>query len=188
VVTPEVHARVLREIVQPTIAGMAKDGMPFTGFLYAGLMIDRAGAPRTVEFNCRLGDPETQPILLRLKSDLLDLLEHAVDGTLDRARAEWDRRAALGVVLAARGYPDDPARGDPIEGLPAASADVKVFHAGTTLKDGRLLTAGGRVLCVTALGDALRMARSRAYEAVAPIRFSGMQLRRDIGHRGLKKS
>jgi len=188
VVTPEVHARVMREIVQPTIAGMAKDGMPFTGFLYAGLMIDRAGAPRTVEFNCRLGDPETQPILLRLKSDLLDLLEHAVDGTLDRARAEWDRRAALGVVLAARGYPDEPAKGDAIEGLPAATADCKVFHAGTALTDGRLLTAGGRVLCVTALGDALRMARSRAYEAVAPIRFSGMQLRRDIGHRGLKKS
>jgi len=188
VVTPEVHARVMREIIQPAIAGMAKDGTPFTGFLYAGLMIDRTGAPRTVEFNCRLGDPETQPIILRLKSDLVDLLEHAVEGTLDRARAEWDRRAALGVVLAARGYPDDPARGDRIEGLPPATPDCRVFHAGTKLEGRSLVTSGGRVLCVTALGDALRMARSRAYEALAPIRFEGMQFRKDIGHRGLKKA
>jgi len=188
VVTPEVHARVMREIIQPTIQGMAKDGMPFRGFLYAGLMIDRAGNPRTVEFNCRLGDPETQPIILRLKSDLLELLEHGTDGTLGQARAEWDRRAALGVVVAAKGYPEDPAKGDPIEGIPRDAADAKVFHAGTRLADGKLVTAGGRVLCVTALGDALRIARSRAYEALAPIRFAGMQYRTDIGHRALKRS
>ncbi len=187
VVTPEVHARVMREIIQPAISGMAKDGVPFTGFLYAGLMIDATGAPRTVEFNCRLGDPETQPIMLRLKSDLVDLLEHAVEGTLGEARAQWDRRAALGVVLAAPGYPDDPRKGARIDGLPQATADCRVFHAGTKLEGGQLVTAGGRVLCVTALGEALRIARSRAYEAIASIRFDGMQYRKDIGHRALKK-
>jgi phosphoribosylamine--glycine ligase len=187
VVTPEVHARVMREIIQPAIAGMAKDGIPYTGFLYAGLMIDRAGAPRTVEFNCRLGDPETQPIIMRLKSDLLDLLEHATEGTLDRADAQWDRRAALGVVLAARGYPDDPAKGDRIDGLPPPAEDCRVFHAGTKLEGKSVVTAGGRVLCVTALGDAVRIARSRAYDALASIRFAGMQLRKDIGHRALKR-
>jgi phosphoribosylamine--glycine ligase len=187
VVTPEVHARVMRDIILPTIEGMAKDGTPFTGFLYAGLMIDRAGIPRTVEFNCRLGDPETQPILLRLKSDLLELLEHATAGTLDKAEAQWDRRAALGVVMAAHGYPDDPRQGDAIQGLPVAQADLKVFHAGTREQGGRILTAGGRVLCVTALGDAVRIARSRAYEGLSSIRFDGMQFRKDIGHRALKK-
>lgn len=187
VVSPEVHARVMREIIQPAIAGMAKEGTPYTGFLYAGLMIDRAGNPAALEFNCRLGDPETQPILLRLKSDLLALLERAREGALERAEADWDRCAALGVVLAAAGYPEEPRKGDPIEGLPAARADCRVFHAGTRLDDGRLLTDGGRVLCVTALGDSLKVARSRAYEAAASIRFAGMQYRSDIGRRGLRK-
>jgi phosphoribosylamine--glycine ligase len=166
---------------------MAKDGIPYVGFLYAGLMIDAAGNPRTLEFNCRLGDPETQPILLRLKSDLLELIEHALAGALDRASADWDRRAALGVVLAAAGYPDEPRKGDAIDGLPKPAEDCRVFQAGTRLESGRLLTSGGRVLCVTALGDSIRMARSRAYEVVDRIRFDGMQYRRDIGHRALSK-
>jgi len=187
VVTPQVHARVMREIIQPAVAGMAKDGTPYTGFLYAGLMIDAAGRAKTLEFNCRLGDPETQPILLRLKSDLLDLLDAAVEGSLGEAEAEWDRRAALGVVLAAHGYPEAPRTGDRIEGLPAATPECRVFHAGTRQSEGQLVTSGGRVLCVTALGDNLRAARSRAYEAVERIRFDGMQYRRDIGHRALKK-
>ena len=187
VVTPEVHARVMREIIGPAVQGMAREGTPYTGFLYAGLMIDRSGNPRTLEFNCRLGDPETQPIILRLKSDLLDLVDHAIDGTLDRAEAKWDRRAALGVVLAAAGYPGEPRRGDAIAGLPKASADCRVFHAGTHLEGKRVLTNGGRVLCVTALGDSIKMARSRAYQAVDAIGFDGMQYRKDIGHRALKK-
>ena len=187
VVTPEVHSRVMREIIHPAIAGMAQDGVPYTGFLYAGLMIDQAGNPKTLEFNCRLGDPETQPILLRLKSDLLDLLDRALAGALQSAEAEWDRRCALGVVLAAQGYPDEPRKGDRIEGLPRPSGDCRVFHAGTRPEGKEVLTHGGRVLCVTALGDALRMARTRAYEAVEQIRFEGMQYRKDIGHRGLKK-
>jgi phosphoribosylamine--glycine ligase len=187
VVTPEVHARVMREIIQPAIAGMAKEGVPFVGFLYAGLMIDQAGNPKTLEFNCRLGDPETQPIVLRLKSDLLDLLEHALEGTLNDASAQWDRRPALGVVMAAPGYPEAPRTGDPIEGLPAATGDCRVFHAGTRLEGKGIVTNGGRVLCVTALGDSLRIARSRAYEAMASIRFPGMQFRHDIGYRALKR-
>jgi len=187
VVTPEVHARVMREVIQPAIAGMAKDGSPYTGFLYAGLMIDGAGKAKTLEFNCRLGDPETQPILLRLKSDLLGLLDAAVDGKLGQAEAEWDRRAALGVVLAAHGYPEAPRTGDRIEGVPAPEGDCRVFHAGTRLDGAALVTNGGRVLCVTALGDNLRAARSRAYDAVERIRFEGMQYRTDIGHRALKK-
>jgi phosphoribosylamine--glycine ligase len=186
VVTPGLHARVMREIIQPAIAGMAQDGTPYTGFLYAGLMIDRAGNPRTLEFNCRLGDPETQPIMLRLKSDLLALVEHALAGSLDRAAADWDRRSALGVVLAAGGYPDEPRKGDEITVLPAATEDCRVFHAGTRLDGERLVTNGGRVLCVTALGDSLKMARTRAYEVADAIRFDGMQLRRDIGHRALR--
>ena len=186
VVTPQLHARVMREIIQPAIAGMAKDGTPYTGFLYAGLMIDKAGNPKTLEFNCRLGDPETQPIMLRLKSDLLELVEHAIDGTLNRAAADWDRRSALGVVLAAAGYPDDPRKGDEISGLPKATEDCRVFHAGTRKDGKRILTNGGRVLCVTALGDSLKMARTRAYEAVDAIRFDGMQYRKDIGHRALR--
>ncbi|MCX8115194.1 MAG: phosphoribosylamine--glycine ligase, partial [Burkholderiaceae bacterium] len=186
VVTPELHARVLREIIQPTIDGMAADGTVYTGFLYAGLMIGRDGRPRTLEFNCRMGDPETQPIVMRMKSDLLGLLEHALAGTLDRAEVEWDRRNALGVVIAAAGYPDEPRKGDPIERLPADTDDCVVFHAGTQLRDGKLVTSGGRVLCVTALGDSLHLAQKRAYEAVAQVHFEGMQFRRDIGHRALK--
>jgi phosphoribosylamine--glycine ligase len=187
VVTPKVHARVMREIIQPAIAGMAQDGTPYAGFLYAGLMIDAAGNPKTLEFNCRLGDPEAQPILMRLKSDLLELLERALDGKLHDAEAEWDRRCALGVVLAAKGYPDEPVKGDRISGLPKATQDCRVFHAGTRLEGKQFVTNGGRVLCVTALGDSVRMARARAYEALEPIRFEGMQYRKDIGHRALKK-
>jgi phosphoribosylamine--glycine ligase len=166
---------------------MAKDGTSYTGFLYAGLMIDKAGNPKTLEFNCRLGDPEAQPILMRLKSDLLDLFDAALDGKLANARADWDRRCALGVVLAAHGYPDEPRKGDRIEGLPKSAADRRVFHAGTRAEDQRIVTNGGRVLCVTALGNNLRAARSRAYEAVEAIRFDGVQFRKDIGHRALRK-
>jgi len=187
VVTPQLHARVMREIIQPAIAGMAQDGTPYTGFLYAGLMIDEAGNPKTLEFNCRLGDPETQPIMLRLKSDLLALVEHALEGTLDRATADWDRRPALGVVLAAAGYPEEPRKGDEIGGLPKPTDECRVFHAGTKREGRRVLTNGGRVLCVTALGDSLKVARTRAYEAAGSIRFEGMQFRKDIGHRALKK-
>jgi phosphoribosylamine--glycine ligase len=188
VVTPAVHARVMREIILPTVNGMAKDGVPFTGFLYAGLMIDKDGNPRTIEFNCRLGDPEAEPIILRLKSDLLELIERGIDGGLDRANPEWDRRAALGVVLAAHGYPDDPRKADRISGLPKPEADCHVFHAGTRLEDKTAVTNGGRVLCVTALGDSVKMARTRAYDAVDRIRFDGMQYRKDIGYRALKRS
>ena len=191
VVTPNVHARVIQEIVLPTIEGMAAEGRPFSGFLYAGLMIDAAGNPKTLEFNCRLGDPETQPILMRLKSDLFELLMQATAHDPARPLADtelhWDRRVALGVVMAAAGYPAEPKRGDLITGLPAASEDVKVFHAGTELRDGRPVTAGGRVLCVTALGDSTRVAQQRAYEALRGISFSGAQYRRDIGQRALKR-
>jgi len=187
VVTPEVHARAMREIILPTLKGMEKEGTPYTGFLYAGLMIDAQGAPRVVEFNCRMGDPETQPIMMRLKSDFLDLLEHAVDGTLDRAEAEWDRRASLGVVLAAAGYPDTPRKGDAITGLPKGMDDCHVFHAGTAEQDGAVVTAGGRVLCVTALGENVKLAAERAYEVAAGISFEGMQYRRDIGHRAIHR-
>jgi phosphoribosylamine--glycine ligase len=185
VVTPAVHARIMREIILPTVQGMAADGMPYTGFLYAGVMIDASGAPWTLEFNCRLGDPEAQPIMLRLKSDLVDPLEHAIDGRLDGSEVEWDRRAALGVVLAAAGYPGNPRKGDAIAGLGPAPPDCKVFHAGTALGPNGPVTAGGRVLCVTALGETLRQARRTAYEAVAGIHFDGMQYRRDIGNRAL---
>jgi len=185
VVTPALHARVVREIVTPTIRGMAKDGVPYSGFLYAGLMIDATGNPRVLEFNCRLGDPETQPILVRLKSDLLELLDRAVDGKLDTAEVQWDRRTALGVVMAAANYPDTPRKGDAITGLPPAGTDYHVFHAGTALRDGKVLTSGGRVLCVTALGDSVRMAQKRAYEVIEGIRFDGMQYRRDIGFRAI---
>jgi phosphoribosylamine--glycine ligase len=188
VVTPKVHARVMREIILPTIQGMAQDGTPYVGFLYAGLMIDKNGTPKTLEFNCRLGDPETQPIILRLKSDLLDLIEGALDGTLDRVEAQWDRRAALGVVVAAAGYPDEPRKGDVITGLPKPDSDCRVFHAGTRLDGKNVVTNGGRVLCVTAMGDSVKMARTRAYDALEGIRFDGMQYRKDIAHRALKKS
>ena len=186
VVTPNVHARVMQDIILPTVAGMAKDGAPYTGFLYAGLMIDEQGRPRTVEFNCRLGDPEAQVILMRLKSDLFDLLMHATEGTLDQVALQWDRRVALGVVMAAHGYPATPRSGDAITGLPAGSAELQVFHAGTTLEDGRLLTSGGRVLCVTALGESVRLAQQQALLAVRGIRFDGAQWRNDIGHRAIK--
>jgi phosphoribosylamine--glycine ligase len=185
VVTPAVHARIMREIILPTVQGMADEGALYTGFLYAGVMIDAAGNPRTLEFNCRLGDPETQPMMLRLKSDLVELLVHATNGALDRIDAEWDRRAALGVVLATAGYPDSPRKGDPITGLDALPEDCKVFHAGTALADGRPVTAGGRVLCVTALGETVRQAQRAAYAAVAGIHFDGMQYRKDIGNRAL---
>ena len=187
VVTPELHARVIREVIQPVLSGMAEEGHPYGGFLYAGLMIDGSGNPRVLEFNCRLGDPETQPILLRLKSDLFELIERAVDGKLDRTTAEWDRRPALGVVLAAAGYPDAPKKDDVITGLPKATEECRVFHAGTALKDGSIVTSGGRVLCVTALGDNIKMAQRHAYEVVNGIRFDGMQYRRDIGHRAEKR-
>jgi phosphoribosylamine--glycine ligase len=187
VVTPTVHARVLREIILPTVQGMAADGIEYTGFLYAGLMIDAKGKPRTLEFNCRMGDPETQPIMMRLKSDLLDLLEHAVDGALDEVEAEWDRRTALGVVMAAAGYPEAPRTGDPVISLPADADDCVVFHAGTQLVDGQLVTSGGRVLAVTALGDSVRAAQRRAYDGVAQVRFAGQQYRTDIGHRAINR-
>ena len=187
VVTPEVHARTMREVIMPTLRGMAAEGAPFTGFLYAGLMIDEAGGPRVVEFNARMGDPETQPIMMRLKSDFLTLVEHAIDGTLDQIEADWDRRAALGVVMAAAGYPEAPTKGDEITGLPNAADDARVFHAGTAEVDGKVLTNGGRVLCVTALGDTVKIAQHRAYRMLEPIRFKGMQYRRDIGYRAINR-
>jgi len=188
VVTPEVHARVMREVIMPTLNGMAADGIPYSGFLYAGLMIDREGRPRVVEFNCRMGDPETQPIMMRLKTDLVELLEAAIAGKLDTAEAEWDRRFALGVVMAAAGYPDSPRKGDLITGLPETeSDDVHVFHAGTTEIDGQIFTNGGRVLCVTALGDNVKTAQKLAYTTADRIEFSGKQYRRDIGFRAIKR-
>ncbi|MBE2245375.1 MAG: phosphoribosylamine--glycine ligase [Burkholderiaceae bacterium] len=186
VVTPNVHAKAMHEIILPTVAGMARDGMPFTGFLYAGLMIDAKGAVRTLEFNARLGDPEAQPILMRLKSDLFDVLMHATDATLGGVELQWDRRTALGVVMAAAGYPQAPRTGDAIDGLPADSEELMVFHAGTVQRDGKTLTAGGRVLCVTALGDSVKLAQQRAYDALAGIHFDGAQHRRDIGQRAIK--
>jgi phosphoribosylamine---glycine ligase len=187
IVTPNVHAKVMKEIIHPTIAGMAAEGIVFTGFLYAGLMIDAQGQPRTVEFNCRMGDPETQPILMRLKTDLFDVLMSATDGTLNEVDLQWDRRVALGVVMAAHGYPLDPRKGDAIGGLPAEASDAMVFHAGTVLKDGQAVTSGGRVLCVTVLADSVKLAQQRAYEALQPIQYSGMQFRRDIGFRAIKR-
>ena len=187
VVTPNVHAKAMQEIILPTLAGMAKDGIPFTGFLYAGLMIDAQGNPKTLEFNCRMGDPETQPIMMRLKSDLFDVFMHATEQTLDQVELQWDRRFALGVVVAAGGYPLDPRKGDVVTGLPDEAPDAVVFHAGTAHKDGQTVTSGGRVLCVTALGDSAKMAQSRAYEMLDGIQFEGMQFRRDIGWRAIKK-
>jgi phosphoribosylamine---glycine ligase len=184
VVTPEVHARVMQKIILPTLAGMAQDGITYTGFLYAGLMIDAQGEPRTVEFNCRLGDPETQPILMRLKSNLFDVLMHATGGTLNQVKLDWDPRVALGVVMAASGYPLAPRKGDAIKGLPADGADAVVFHAGTQAPGP--VTAGGRVLCVTALGDSVQQAQQRAYDTLRGIHFDGAQYRRDIGHRAIK--
>ncbi len=185
IVTPALHARIVREIVTPTVRGLARDGISYSGFLYAGLMIDGAGNPKVLEFNCRLGDPESQPILMRLKSDLFELIDAAVTGRLDRVEAEWDRRAALGVVLAAANYPETPRKGDAIADLPPDGEDHHIFHAGTALRDGQLVTDGGRVLCVTALGDSIKLAQRRAYEIASAIRFEGVQYRRDIGFRAI---
>ena len=186
VVTPNVHAKAMQEIILPTVAGMAKDGIPFTCFLYAGLMIDKQGRPKTLEFNTRMGDPETQPLLMRLKSDLIEVLLCATDGTLDKVELEWDRRVALGVVMAAAGYPATPRKGDVITGLPVDTDDAVVFHAGTALEDGTLRVSGGRVLCVTVLGDSTKLAQQRAYQALAGIQIAGVLYRRDIGHRAIK--
>jgi phosphoribosylamine--glycine ligase len=186
VVTPELHGRVMREVILPTIQGMAKDGIQFTGFLYAGLMISAQG-PKVLEFNCRMGDPETQPIMMRVKSDLLEVFEHGVAGTLDKANIDWDRRTALGVVMAAHNYPDTPRSGDPIHGLPPEQPDAMVFHAGTRLENGVAKTSGGRVLCVTALGDSVKLAQQRAYDVMQSIHFDGMQCRRDIGWRAIAR-
>ncbi|ABD69801.1 phosphoribosylamine--glycine ligase [Rhodoferax ferrireducens T118] len=190
VVTPDVHARTMREIILPTIRGMEKDGIPYTGFLYAGLMINAEGHPKTLEFNCRMGDPETQPILLRLKSDLVEVMLAATEpgphGKLDQIELQWDRRTALGVVLAAQGYPLQPRKGDVITGLPKETEDAVVFHAGTAMQGDDVVTAGGRVLCVTVLADNVRQAQARAYEVALGIHFEGMQYRKDIGHRAVK--
>ena len=186
VVTAEVHARAMREVILPTIRGMEKDGITYTGFLYAGLMIDPQGRIKTLEFNCRMGDPETQPILMRLKSDFLEVLLAATSEGLDQLEMEWDRRVALGVVMAAHGYPLNPRKGDAITGLPQDEGDAMVFHAGTTEKDGQILTSGGRVLCVTALADSVKQAQQKAYQTASPIAFDGMQMRRDIGYRAIK--
>jgi phosphoribosylamine--glycine ligase len=187
IVTPQLHARVMREIIQPTVQGMAKDGIPYTGFLYAGLMIDAEGNPKTLEFNCRMGDPETQPIMARLKTDLVSVMEHAVAGTLDEIELDWDRRTALGVVMAASGYPDAPRKNDVITGIPEETEHSITFHAGTSLDNKALTTQGGRVLCVVGLGDSVRVAQKHAYEALDQIQFDGMQFRRDIGWRALKR-
>ncbi len=188
IVTPQMHARVMREIIMPTVRGMEKDGIRFTGFLYAGLMIDKEGNPRTLEFNCRMGDPETQPIMARLKSDFSKVVEQAIAGTLDTVELDWDRRTALGVVLAAHGYPDAPRKGDRINGIPAETEQAVTFHAGTTLAEGdKLVTSGGRVLCVVGLADSVREAQQHAYDTINQINFEGMQYRRDIGFRALNR-
>ncbi|MEW5789560.1 MAG: phosphoribosylamine--glycine ligase [Pseudomonadota bacterium] len=187
VVTPEIHAKVMREVIRPVVAGMKAEGTPYTGFLYAGLMIGPRGKLGVLEFNCRMGDPETQPIMMRLKSDLTLLLEAAVDGRLDQVEAEWDRRCALGVVMAAAGYPDNPRKGDAITGLGPGGEDFHVFHAGTAIQDDQVVTAGGRVLCVTALGDTVKIAQTRAYEEAEGIDFAGRQMRRDIGWRAIQR-
>ncbi len=186
VVTPEVYRRTMDEIILPTVRGMAADGCEFTGFLYAGLMIDENGAPRTIEFNCRFGDPETQPIMSRLDSDLADLVQAALDRCLDKVQAEWNPQTAVGVVLAAAGYPDSPRKGDAVEGVEAANKIGKVFHAGTAVSDGHTVTNGGRVLCVVGLGDDVKEAKAKAYEAVAEIHFEGMQYRKDIADKAIK--
>ena len=187
IVTPQLHARVMREIILPTVRGMEKEGIRYTGFLYAGLMIDSEGNPKTLEFNCRMGDPETQPIMARLKGDFSKVIESAIAGTLDTVELTWDRRTALGVVLAAHHYPDTPRKGDRINGIPPETDTAVTFHAGTALVDGKLVTAGGRVLCVVGLSDSVRGAQSAAYEAINQISFDGMQYRRDIGYRALNR-
>jgi phosphoribosylamine--glycine ligase len=186
VVTPEIHARAMREVIMPTVLGMKADGIPYTGFLYAGLMISPDGRIKTLEFNCRMGDPETQPIMARLESDLVDALDKAIDGKLDEVELKWDRRIALGVVLAAHQYPDTPRSGDRISGIPAPTNDQIVFHAGTKLHDGNLLTSGGRVLCVVGLADTVKAAQQKAYSAIEQIHLDGMQYRKDIGFRAIR--
>jgi phosphoribosylamine--glycine ligase len=187
VVTPEIHAKAMREVIRPVVAGMKAEGSPYTGFLYAGLMIGPSGKLGVLEFNCRMGDPETQPIMMRLKSDLVSLVEAAVDGRLDQIEAEWDRRCALGVVMAAAGYPDNPRKGDAITGLDTKGDDFHVFHAGTAIEGDQVVTSGGRVLCVTALGDTVKIAQARAYEVSEGIDFAGRQMRRDIGWRAIQR-
>jgi phosphoribosylamine--glycine ligase len=188
VVTPEVHDRVMREIMLPTVRGLAADGIHYRGFLYAGLMIDGAGQPRVIEFNCRLGDPETQPILFRLRSDLVDVFFSCFDGTLGNGPLDWDLRAAVGVVMASRGYPDAYDKGKPITGLERVTrADVKVFHAGTRLQSGRIVTDGGRVLCVVGAGDTVRAACDAAYSGAREINWDGAFYRKDIGHRAIAR-
>ena len=188
VVTAAVHARVMREVIEPTIRGLAADGTPYTGFLYAGLMVDADGAVKVLEFNCRLGDPETQPILSRMRSDLTELCESALAGRLDAVVPQWDPRAALGVVLAAAGYPDSVCLGDHIEGLAAASQRPgKLFHAGTRCEQGRMVTSGGRVLCAVGLGETVGAAQAQAYRLIEPLHFRGMQFRRDIGYRAIAR-
>lgn len=189
VVTPEIHDRIMNEVIRPTIEGMAKDGLPYTGFLYAGIMVSEEGTPKVLEFNCRFGDPETQPIMMRLQSDLAELCLAALEGKLDTVEAQWDERAALGVVMAAEGYPADYRKGDVIEGLDHISGDdIKVFHAGTALNEkDEITTAGGRVLCVTALGSTVSEAQKRAYEGVHKISWPGVYYRTDIGHRAITR-
>jgi phosphoribosylamine---glycine ligase len=187
IVTPDVHARAMREVIMPTLRGMEADGIPYTGFLYAGLMIKPDGSLKTLEFNCRMGDPETQPIMMRMKSNFVTLLDAAIDGKLDQVEADWDIRVAMGVVLAAHNYPETPRKGDVITGLDAKVEDTHVFHAGTADEGGKVVTAGGRVLCVTALGDTVRGAQKLAYEAIENIKFDGMQYRNDIGYRAIKR-
>ena len=186
VVTAQVHARAMREVIMPTIKGMEKDGIPYTGFLYAGLMIDAQGMPKTLEFNCRMGDPETQPIMMRLKTDLVEVMLAATSGKLDTLALEWDRRPALGVVMAAAGYPMIPRKGDVITGLPKDEPDAMVFHAGTEAVNGQTVTSGGRVLCVTVLADSVKQAQQKAYEVAKGIHFEGQQYRKDIGYRAIK--
>ncbi len=187
VVTPELHARILRKVIRPVVQGMKAEGTPYTGFLYAGVMIDPSGKIGVLEFNCRMGDPETQPIMLRMKSDLTVLIEAAIDGRLDQVEAEWDRRVALGVVLAAANYPDSPRKGDAITGLGIKGDDFHIFHAGTAIQGDQVVTSGGRVLCVTALGDTVKIAQGRAYEVAEQINFAGRQMRCDIGWRAIKR-
>lgn len=187
VVTQEIHDRAMREVIEPTVKGMAAEGNAFTGFLYAGLMIATDGTPRVLEYNVRFGDPETQPIMMRLQSDLVELIELALDGKLDQARTQWDKRTALGVVMAASGYPGSYHKGDAICGLDNEIPDTKVFHAGTSDKDGMVVTAGGRVLCVTALGNSVSEAQQKAYERLHKISWDGAYYRRDIGHRAIAR-
>jgi phosphoribosylamine--glycine ligase len=188
VVTQEIHDRIMQEVIYPTVRGMAAEGNPYTGFLYAGLMIDKAGTPKVIEYNCRFGDPETQPIMMRMQSDLVELCLAAIDGKLDQMESKWDPRASIGIVLAAGGYPGDYNKGDVISGLPTVEVEgQKVFHAGTTDKDGNVVTNGGRVLCATALGNTVSEAQQRAYELTKQIQWDGVFYRNDIGYRAIAR-